>query len=101
MRVIERRIQRVRAGMRDRVMDLEKRFAEAEAPYGVPTKRHLLCIGGPYDLQTIIWEREWPSLAELEAAVEKTYSNPVFKPLMEEAGTVFESTRNELFTYWE
>ena len=34
MRVIERRIQRVRAGMRDRVMDLEKRFAEAEAPYG-------------------------------------------------------------------
>ena len=101
MRVIERRIQRIRAGMQDRVMDLEKRFAEAEAPFGVPTKRHLLCIGGPYDLETIIWEREWPSLAEMEAAYEKTYSDPVFKPLSEESATVFESGRCELFTYWE
>ena len=101
MKVIERRIQRVRAGMRDWVMDLENRFAAAEAPYGMPTKRHYVCIGGPYDFETIIWEREWSSLAEMEATNEKAFSDPVFKPLTEESGSVFESGRNELYTYWE
>ena len=101
MKAIERRIQRVRTGMRDQVMSLENRFAEAEAPYGAPPKRHYLCIGGPYDLDTVIWEREWPSLAEMEATYEKTFSDPVMQALVQEAATVFEGGRNEIYTYWE
>ena len=101
MRVIERRIQKVRDGQRDRVMDLENRFAAAEAPYGAPEKRRYLCIGGPYDLDTMIWEREWPSLAAMEAGYEKAFSDPAFQALADEAAVVFADGRNELYTVWE
>lgn len=101
MKVIERRIQKVRDGKRDQVMALEHRFEEAEAAYNAPAKRRYLCIGGPYDLDTMIWEREWPSLAAMEAAYEQFFSNAALVALSAEADAVFADGRNELYTVWE
>ena len=102
MKVVERCTQRVKPGKFNEFIALEKKFDAAEAKLGnvPPKRRYWAAHSGLYN-DTNIWEREWDSMADIEAYNKKTMDNPEWEPLFKEAGEVFFDGRFELFYLWD
>jgi hypothetical protein len=95
--VMERCMQKVIGSFED-VVALEKEFDEIEAKMGnVPTKRRYWAGYGGLDFLTMVWERDWESMAALEAYNEKTMEDPAWKPMFEKAGKVFGDSHREIY----
>jgi len=73
---------------------LEKRIG------GFPTKRHYSLISGSDDNGTIVWEREWASLAAMEAAYDKMFADPEATSLLSSAPGIENGERVELYVVW-
>ena len=97
MALVERSIQRTRAGKWDEFMAWERKFEPIHKRLGVPPKRHYQCIWGEHDLNTHIWEIEWSSLAEMEAAWTKFGADAEAQSLLKQASTFVESERREIY----
>ena len=81
MRVLERRIQLLERGERDTYMAKEKQWQELEERLGgFPSKRHCVPLSNASGT-TVIWEREWESLAAMEDAYTRMGSDPESKKL--------------------
>ncbi len=97
MIMLERQVQQIRA---DKWVDLEainKKFDEVESALGFPAKRRYRCYVGGNSNDTLIIEREWPSLAALEAAYEKAFASADWQALGAEAGSIINSNQHELY----
>ncbi len=96
MKVLERQVQKVKRGKASAYYEWEKHWAEIEAQVGgFPTKRYYQVIAAGDDLTTVVWEREWDSLAAAEAAYEKSLVDPRSGELMGES--ILEDERRELY----
>lgn len=75
MTILERHVQDVK---NEKVYwEWEKKWAAIESSLGgFPTKRYHQLISGRDKFGTIIWEREWDSLAVLDAAYDKMMKDP-------------------------
>ena len=75
MPILERRVQTIERGQWETYMAKEKMWAEIEERLGgFPTKRHYRPLS---DLgTTVVWEREWESMATMEAAYGKAGADP-------------------------
>ena len=63
-------------------MEFEKRFTIFEDNLGgIPRKKWLQPFSSPHTLNSVQWEKEWDSLAEMEEAVEKMKSSPEHKEI--------------------
>jgi hypothetical protein len=67
---------------------------------GFPTKRHYVLISGNEDSGTMVWEREWASLATMEAAYDKTEADPEAISLFATGASIESGERIELYEVW-
>ncbi len=64
---------------------------------GFPTKRHYVLISGREDSGTMVWEREWASLAAMEAAYDRLFADPEAMSLLAAGASIESGERIELY----
>jgi hypothetical protein len=97
MIIIERMVQQIRADKWAELEKLDKKFNAVEARLGFPPKKRYSCLSGGYDMNTLIIERQWPSMAAMETAYEKTMADPEYQALGNESASIIKSYREELY----
>lgn len=88
-------VQRYRIADQDAFLELERRFAELErATPGAARGRRMRPLSGREPGHTLIWECEFPTLAEVHAALDGLAGSPehsrlfaLQSPLMQDAYT--------------
>jgi hypothetical protein len=99
MAILMREIQKVRPGKWAELEDTEAKWVSFERRVGFPeNKRRYRVYSGVDDVNTLVVEFEFESLAALEAANERAEADPEYWQLLEELGPVVESVRVELCT---
>ena len=102
---VERMTQRVKDGKWRELKELEKRYDTLEEQLGgFPPKRRYWSDFGGLDWGTFVWEREWESLAAMEAAEAKYWADPELAETMRKLGSegreIFGSVKHELYRLW-
>jgi hypothetical protein len=97
MITIQRETQRVRPGKWAELEEIDKRFNAVQSRCGFPAKKRFQCIAGGHDTNTLIIERQWESMAAMEAAYDKFMSTPEYQTLGVEVFGVIESDQIELY----
>lgn len=99
MAIIIREIQKVRPGQWGALEAAESKWAVFEERTGFSRKRRRFRVfSGVEDMNTIVIEFEFESLAALDAAYERGEADPEYEELMEELYTIISSSRVELYT---
>jgi hypothetical protein len=94
---IERHVQQIRPDKWAELEALDKKYNAVESRLGFPAKRRYRCYVGGHNTNTLIVERQWDSLAAMEAAYEKAFADPEHQALQAESVTVIESVQIELY----
>jgi len=97
MVIIERQIQRVRAGKWTELEELEKKFTAVESHLGFPAKRRCRSLIGGLTTNALIIERQWESFAVLESTYEKALMNVEHQALSVEVELILESQQIEFY----
>ena len=97
MLFLERSIQQVRSDKWPELEAIDKKFNAVESRLGFPPKKRYRCYVGGHDTNTLIIERQWESLAKMEAAYEKAFADPEWQALGAEVVTIVKSDQNELY----
>lgn len=97
MIAIERMIQTVHADKWAELKELDKRYNAVESRLGFPPKKRYQCIMGGHKRNTVIVERQWESLAAMEATYEKAGADPELQALNEETRSIVKSIRVEVY----
>ncbi len=95
--IIQRMIQKVVPGKLAAFEALAKKFDPFESRLGLPAVKRYQCIAGGHDWNTVIMERQWESLAVMEAAFEKSMADPEYQALDAEKVGIIESEQLELY----
>jgi len=90
-------IQKVRSGKWAELEEIDKRFNKLESRLGFPPKKRYQCIMGGHDTNTLIIERQWESLAVMEATYEKAFADPAHQALLEETPSIIKSSQLEVY----
>jgi hypothetical protein len=96
MITVERLIQQIRADKWAELEAIDKKYSAIESRLGFPPKKRYRCISGRHNTDTLIVERQWESMAALEAAWQKALSDPERKALGTEMASIVESEWFEL-----
>jgi hypothetical protein len=94
---MERLIQQVRSDKWAELEAIDARFNTAESRLGFPPKRRYRCYFGGRNTDTLIIERQWESMAAMEAAYERAFADPEFQSLGAEVLSVIASNQFELY----
>jgi hypothetical protein len=97
MVIIERDVQHIYPDKWAELESLDKEYNVIESKYGFPNKRRLTLVTGADELQTLIIERQWESLAAMEAAFEKLLADPAYQALVLKGAHVLRDVRMELY----
>jgi len=97
MVVVERLIQQVRPDKWAELEALDTKYNIVERRCGFPAKRRYRCFVGGDHTNTLIIERQWESLAAMEAAYEKALADPEWQVLGAEGVLIIKSDRHELY----
>jgi hypothetical protein len=76
---------------------LDAKYNAVEGRLGFPPKRRLRCYIGGHTTGTLVVERQWASMAALEAAYERAFVDPEWQALEAEAVTIIASNQYELY----
>lgn len=95
---LERLIQHIRPGKWPELEALDKKYEVIESKYGFPCKKRYQALFGGYNGNVLIIEREWESLAKLEATYMACMNDPEMQKLQEEIVQVLESNQSELYS---
>jgi hypothetical protein len=98
MIILERLIQKVRPGKWVELEELDKKYNALEKDFGFPSKKRYQCMSGGQDFNTLIIERQWGSLAEMEATYGKALANEAYQKLNQESFSVIKSSQMELYS---
>lgn len=93
--LLERMIQHIFPSKWAELEALDKKYNVVEARLGFPAKKRYQLLMGSHPMGSVIIEREWPSLAALEAAMMKALADPEYQALQQESAAVIKSI------YWE
>lgn len=94
---VERLIQQVRPDKWAELEAIDARFNNVEGRLGFPPKRRYRCYFGGHNADTLIVERQWESLAALEAAYEKAFADPEYQALGAEVMSIIATNQAELY----
>ena len=97
MIIIERQVQQIYPTKWAELEALDKKYNVVEARLGFPPKKRCQALAGRLDMNTIIIERQWPSLAAMEAAYEKAMQDPEDLALQAESASIIQSNHWELY----
>lgn len=95
-KVLERMTQQVHANKWSELDALDKKFEAIENKHGYPPKRRYRLFIGGRSVNTLVIEREWESLAAMEAAYEKAMSDPEWQAANMEGSEVIADAQIEL-----
>ena len=95
--ILQRQIQIIRPGKWAELDEIDKKFDAVEGPLGFPSKRRYRSLVGGHTTDTLIIEREWESLAALEAAYEKAYVSTERQALVQSLEPILERQYIELY----
>ena len=73
---------------------IDKKFNVVEARLGFPAKKRYQLLSGSDEVNTLIIETQWPSMAVMESTYEKAMADPEWQVLYNQGGII----KN---TYWE
>jgi hypothetical protein len=90
-------IQQVRPDKWAELGEIDKRYTAVENRLGFPLKKRYQCLMGSHDVNTLIVERQWGSLAAMEATYEKAFADPEHQALQKEITSILKSTQWELY----
>jgi hypothetical protein len=93
--ILERMIQHIFPGKWAELEVINKKYDVVEARLGFPAKKRYQLLMGSHPLGSVIIEREWPSLAAMEAANMKGLTDPEYQALQLEGASIIKSV------YWE
>jgi hypothetical protein len=98
MKVLQRQIQQIFSDKWAELDDIDEKFNAIERRLGFPpNKRRLRCYFGGHDINTLIVEYEWDSLAAMEAAYEKAMADPEYQALAAQLVPIMASNQMELY----
>ena len=102
MAVMERRIMFINPGKWDDMLSLEAEWNALEASLGyLSPKRWTRSIAGPIGFMSLIWERDWDSVAASEEAYARLFAVPECKILLEKTEDCVSDMKNEFYTIVE
>ncbi len=76
---------------------VDKKYDVAERRLGFPPKKRYRAYVGGHNVDTLIIERQWPSLAAMEAAYDKSFADPELQRLNSESAAMIKSNQVELY----
>ena len=95
---IERMIQKIYPDKWAELEAIDKKYNKVEARLGFPpNKKRYQCMLGGHDSNTLIIERQWPSLAVMEAIYEKAFADPELQALNKESNSIIKSNMVEVY----
>ncbi len=97
MRVLERLIQQVIPGQWEALEALDKKYDAVEKKLGFPAKRRYRSLVAGGNTNLLVIEREWESMAAMEAAMEKNFTSPELQQLNDEGTGIISSNSWELY----
>ena len=97
MIIIERMIQHIRPDKWAELEAIDKKYNVVEARLGFPTKKRSQSLSGSLEMNTLIIERQWPSMAAMEATYEKAMADPEHQALQLEGNPIIKSNHWELY----
>lgn len=98
MKVLQRQIQQIRPGKWSDLEEIDKRFNVAESRLGFPpNKKRYRCYFGGHNVNTLIVEYEWDSLAALETAYQNAMADPEWQALAAEVESIVKNNQMELY----
>jgi len=97
MVAIDRMIQHVRPDKWAELVEIDKRYTAVENRLGFSPKKRYQCIMGSHDVNTLIVERQWGSLAVMEATYEKAFADPEHQALQKEITSILKSAQWEIY----
>jgi hypothetical protein len=75
---------------------IDKKFNVVEARLGFPAKKRYQLLSGSDEVNTLIIETQWPSMAVMESTYEKAMADPEWQVLYNQGG-IIKNTRWELY----
>jgi hypothetical protein len=97
MIVILRQIQVIYPDKWAELAAIDKKFNVVEARLGFPAKKRFQLLSGRGEVQTLIVETQWPSMALLESTYEKAMADPEYQVLQYEGNSIIKSLHWELY----
>ena len=97
MKVMFRTTIKIVPGKMAEYMEVEEKSKALASRYEMPDWKRYTPITGD-SMHTIIYDMEWDSLAALEAAFEKMFSDPESQAAMAKSEGCIVSHENELYT---
>jgi hypothetical protein len=97
MIVVERQIQKIRPDKWAELEEIDKKYNAIEGRLGFPPKKRYRCLVGGHDTNTLIIERQWDSLAAMEAAYEEISADSEWEGLQAETASIVKSAQFELY----
>lgn len=97
MVILERLIQHIAADQWQALDALDKEYDAVESKHGVPAKKRYRALAGPDDVDTLIVEREWPSMAAMETAFEHLMADPEYQKVNSKAEGIVLDNRWEYY----
>ncbi|MBN2151753.1 MAG: hypothetical protein JW839_09925 [Candidatus Lokiarchaeota archaeon] len=98
--VLERLVQKVKPDKWAALDEIDKKFNDIESKIGFPPKRRYRSLIGPLDNDTIVIEREWKSMAEMENAVLGSMGNAELQKLSVQLNDIIEKSWHEVYAVW-
>jgi hypothetical protein len=94
---LERLVQKVHPGKWVELEALDKKYDVIEGKYGFPPKKRYQATIGGGDSNTLIIQRDWPSLAAMETAYMACMADPAWQALAAESTDILENTVREVY----
>ena len=93
----ERSIQQIRPGKWPELEALNEKYNAIEGRLGFPPRRRFRCYFGGHHTNTLVIEREWDSLAVMEATYMRAFMDPEWQALDAERERIAEGEQVELY----
>ena len=101
MKVLERQVQRIHPLKWAELHIIDAKYNEIEAKFGFPKKRRFQALACGHDGNTLVIEREWESMAVMEATYEKIFTDPNYQLLSPQLEGIILSSTLEIYTVLE
>jgi hypothetical protein len=95
-KVLERLTQQIYATKWPDLEALDKKYDAIESKHGYPPKRRYRLFVGGGSTNTLVIERDWESLADMEAAYEKAFIDPEWQAVSAESSSIIADNQIEI-----
>ena len=95
--IIERMIQQIKPNKWHELETIDKKYDKVEKRLGFPPKKRYRCLTGGHNTDTLIIERQWESLAAMEATYNKAFVDSEHQALSEESALIIKSNQVEIY----